>query len=764
MRELYWLGIRESDIADTNGIFAGSATIFGTGSSNCRVMEREFRRRIDHNGECPGYDRFMLCSMQQILSEHPEARFVAYDPQDYAGFPDSLQNRFVCQNSYELLHRLNSKFYQKQTLKQRVPVLPYATLSSGEYSSEAVRKLFPKAQRLVVQRDFSCGGSGTFLLDIEQDTFFPSVIPPEEPCIVTAFEEHSISVNIHCVLYTDDFLLFAPSVQIIRQDSPKLEYIGSDYSSFQTLSVAEQEQVRKLAVAVCRYLQAEGYLGVCGIDMLLSGGECYFMELNPRFQASSALLNRTLIRESFPSLQKYHLDAFFHASCTLRHPPCCASGSMLVFHFHEESARRLRWLWKAAKQSESFILCDDGLCWEQEMEDGCYAFQIQSTDAMSCVTFQHTLRLHPNLSLSQFDVSNALSYDNLLKLKLLLLARGVSITEVAWCAAQRSGGVDWEEFCAVTLKLGRDIWITSPCMEKWQELSPLQIDAESDNGRFFVRYYGERLMSVEIMPEDPLGSKVTQRGTLYRNIAYLNPDRLRIYHRDGCVLQDCGKGCQFCDLFGTGKSISFDEICEVLDAYRDETRVSHYLIGGGSDRPEAEYQSILRIATYLHTQSNKHIYVMSQPIAGPTLLQKLALSGVTEVAFNVEMFDAQIAAMTMPGKSRHSVEHYMECLRDAVAIFGSNGEVRCAVLVGFDEIGQFKDGIRRICETGASPMLSLFRPASGTPLANYMPLNETDAFIFYQSAKDICDEFSVRLGPSCRACQNNVIVLDADQN
>ena len=96
-------------------------------------------------------------------------------------------------------------------------------------------------------------------------------------------------------------------------------------------------------------------------------------------------------------------------------------------------------------------------------------------------------------------------------------------------------------------------------------------------------------------------------------------------------------------------------------------------------------------------------------------------------------------------------------------MFGPHGEVRSAVLVGFDDIATFRAGIRQICETGAVPMLSLFRPCADTPLEHYMPLDEAGALEFFQAAKQICDEFSVRLGPSCKACQNNIITLDIDQ-
>lgn len=764
MSKYFWLGIRESDIADTNGIFIGSVTIFGSGAGENRSMERDCRLRIDHNGDAPFYDAYFLREMQNIMEQHPDARFVQYDALDRSALPEAFQERFVFQNKYGLLTRLNSKFHQKQILKKLVPVLPFSVLPAGECTRAGLNLRFPQVQRVVVQRDFSCGGSGTFLLPLDEVASSALPLPSDELCLVTAFEERNISVNIHCVIYSDDYLLFAPSIQIVRQDGPRLEYLGSDYSAYQTLPSAEREQVCTLAGTLCRYLQQEGYLGVCGIDMLLSGGNCYLMEINPRFQASSAILNSSHARQGFPSLQEYHQNAFFHPVCTLPRPPQAANGSFLTLHYHKEDETRLRWLWRAAGASASFVRCDDALCWDRPMEDGCYAFQIRSEQPLSSVTLQHSLRLHPNVNLSRFDLNSTVSYENLLKLKLLLLTRGVSITKAAWRSAQDRGGVDWEEFCAVTMRLSGDVWITAPCMESWQELSPLQIDAEPESGAFFLRYYGTRLMPVEIMPEDPRSSRKTQagHGHFYRDIAYLNPDRLRVYHRDGCVYQSCGMGCRFCDLFGSGSAISFSEIREVLDAYADEPRISHFLIGGGSGPPEEEYASIRRIAEYLHIRSGKHIYVMSQPIHGREALISLRSQGVTEVAFNIEVFDEAIARQLMPGKSRHTRRDYLECLQAAAEVFGTDGQVRSAVLVGFDALDAFRTGIRQICETGAVPMLSLFRPGADTPLEHFMPVNETEALVFYQTAKEICDAFSVRLGPSCRACQNNVLALDLD--
>lgn len=754
-----WLGIRESDIAHTNNLFSSSVTIFGGGTGKNISMERETGRRIYHNGDCPGYEVFFQSTCQLILEQNPNVRFVQYDAMDCAHFPADLQERFVFQNEYELLQRLNQKILVKQQLSAHVPILPYQLLLGKECTQENLRWSFPREQAVVLQRDFSCGGSGTFLVPLEGKTFAPLQLETTELCMVSPFESRSIPVNVHGVIYSEDILLFPPSVQLIAQGQPRLEYLGSDYSAFQTLTQEECQRVRETAHTVCRYLQSQNYRGICGIDLLLVGGTCFFMEVNPRFQASSALLNRNLSRDSCPSVQEYHCDAFSHSACTLKRPPCHARGSFITFYAHNHMKERLAWLWNRVRNSEHFSLVDDELDWTRAMDDGAYLFQLHRDGPISSATFQHTLRLHPNVTLCHFEVTNAEEYNNIFQLKLLLLARGVSITPAAWTAALRLGSMDWEEFSAISLLLFHEVWITAPCMEQWSELSPLQVDAQPDGG-LCLSYYGSKLMPIEVLPEDPRSRRQTVSGHYFCDIVYRSPDRLRVYHRDGCVLQDMGIGCQFCDLYGVGRPITFADIEEALSAYWEDPQIDHFLIGGGSGFPNEEYWQILTLAGYLHTHSDRHIYLMSQPISDLERLRQLREHGVTEVAFNLEIVDPEIARQLMPGKSRYPLSDYLESLRNAAAVFGSNGNVRSAVLVGFDDLDTFKAGIRQICEVGVTPILSLFRACPGTPLENYMPFDETEALAYYNAAKTICDQYGLRLGPSCKACQNNTIALD----
>lgn len=756
-----WVGVRESDISDTNGLFSGSITLFGSGDHENWSMERHQHRRVNHNSDCPGYDNFFQNAIRQVLENEVDSRFFQYDPLDGMNFPKDLQDKFCFQNEYSLLRFLNQKTKLKPWAEQYVSVLPYQLLPGRVCNSEHLRQIFPDEEAVVIQQDHSCGGTGTFLARLDPTSFPQLPVENDELCIVTTFQANSVSVNIHVALYPEHTMLFPPSLQIIDQEHDCLEYLGADFSAYCALPSFEQECIKGAAIKVGDALRNLGYRGICGIDFILVGGSCYFMEVNPRFQASTALLNRYLSSLHLPCLQEYHIDAFSHLSPVLPGPPAFAQGSFYTYHYLAEQEHQLHWLWNALKESEHFSLCDDCLSWTDELEPGCYVFQLHSSFAISSITYQHTLRLHPNVRLSPFALSDCHEFANLLRLKILLLSRGISITPEAWRLGRSLGGVDWEEFCAITVYIFHEFFITAPCMECWHDISPLQLDVRPEDTAFILQYYGRDLLPVEIMPEDPCGQLKTRSGHFFKDIVYLNPDRLRVYHRNGCALQNAGIGCKFCDLYGVEDDFSFDEICEALSHYWKNPRIEHYLIGGGSELSADRTEALFKLVRYLHKHGNqKHIYLMSQPISDLKTLQRLKDYGITEIAFNIEMFDRDLAHLVMPGKSQNTLQDYFYSLKNAVSLWGNSGNVRSVLLLGFDELGQFAQGIEDLCRIGVAPILSLFRPCQGTPLESYMPLDETSVLMYYETANRICKDFGMKIGPSCKACQNNTIALD----
>lgn len=755
MKKLVWIGIRESDTKSVRHLFSGSITLFGSGENGNISLEKETHNRINHNTDFIGVDAFYISAMQYFLNEDEETEFLQYDSLDGISFPKNLQERIICKNNSDLIDFLNSKFETKEWLKEYCDELPYKIISPNPYNINKLQQTSNNTA-FVCQKNYSCGGNGTFLLGSNE---FYDNIKNDDLILVSEYKKHSFSVNLHVVLYKNEFLIFPPSVQIIDTTNGKFIYIGSDYSVFKSISFKYREMIIDATKKVCVAIQNKGYLGVAGIDFLIADNKCYFMEINPRFQASTALLNQFLLNNNYPTLQEYHIDAFENDYSSYKLPPKYAEGSLLFYHYESKHKKQLQWLWSNFKNSNLLEIVDDNLIWDNNICEQSYVFQSIFSGSISSITYQNYLRIQPNLKISNFEIDDSTNIDNIIKIKILLITRGVKISDMAWKNSKKQGGIDFEEFEAITLKIQKKYWITAPCFYNWYFLSPLEIDWDERSNQFFLKYYGEYLLQIEIMHADLMSNRKTSNGYLYKDISYLNPDRLRIYHRNGCALQDAGIGCKFCDLYGINSKFELSDIYEVIDSYLNHERVNHFLIGGGSEIRNCNCKNILNIANYIRQKTNKSIYLMTQPINDVNLLNSLKTNGVTEIAFNIELFDRKFAKMLMPGKSKNSLECYLESLKKAVAIWGSSGNVRSIIMLGFDEIEDFANGIYQLCKIGVSPILSLFRPVVGTSMENYISFDEEETLLFYKTARNICEKFNLKLGPTCDACKNNTISI-----
>ena len=77
-------------------------------------------------------------------------------------------------------------------------------------------------------------------------------------------------------------------------------------------------KINKYALKIGKLIQEKGYRGVMGIDSICYDKEVYFMEINPRFQNSSIVLNKALYEQNLPSLQELHYNCFYNKPISLR--------------------------------------------------------------------------------------------------------------------------------------------------------------------------------------------------------------------------------------------------------------------------------------------------------------------------------------------------------------------------------------------------------------------------------------------------------------
>ncbi len=758
---LYWIGIRSSELQDVQNFFSGAITMFGAGSKGLQTFEQVRKIRHDYNQDCKEWETFVRQRALEILRREPDSRFMFYAPEEAAYYGAEIYERSVCQNPQSLLELLEDKFRARQWLSVYVPVLPYKMQRGETVSYEDLLHDFPGAASFVLQARFSCGGSGTWLVTKENHQRLLARLDPEQMYAASPYQEHSISPNIHLVIYEKEVLLLPPSIQLIQAGEHGFSYQGADFPMYRSLPANMDSQLQEYARVIGGILQNAGYRGVCGIDFLISD-KIYLMEINPRFQSSTFLLNRALRDAGCEdSLQSMHFSAFQDASpggyladaVRLAVPYSC-------FHYEYQSDREaeLHAAWELARNSPGVECIDDGLDWSIRLEPHTYLFKTVYCGSIAALSPSFQCRIHGNVGLSLLPISPEELRNNPERLKCMLLAHGVRLSDAASKRLVEAGGFNYEEFSALDLVLLDNIYICAPYHTNRSDLSPFCVEADSEGG-YFLSYFAARVLDVQVRLKDPVGERLTKRGIPYHDLTYLGNDRLRVYHRAGCYFKDRGIGCRFCDIPPDGRTFTLEDIFQALDAYQNHPQVRHYLIGGGSASPDDDFAVIQAIAEHIRDTSGKPIYLMSLPPKDAGILARLKAAGVSEAAFNLEVFDRSLARRYMPGKGAIPLSVYEQAFRAATKLWGTAGRVRTIFMVGLEPADSLLRGVDHVASMGVSPILSLFRPIEDTPMQNLLAPSDQEIWEIYQQAQAICSRYGLSLGPTCPYCQDNTLSI-----
>ena len=121
---LYWVGIRESEILNTGNLFKGNICIYGKNSlmTNTRINHNE-----DKNWEM--IDNYFSETKEKLIKEKPDIKFMHYN---YSGMIGKDLKNCICYNNSYLIDDLNNKFYTKSYFKNVVPVLDYEIIKGKD--------------------------------------------------------------------------------------------------------------------------------------------------------------------------------------------------------------------------------------------------------------------------------------------------------------------------------------------------------------------------------------------------------------------------------------------------------------------------------------------------------------------------------------------------------------------------------------------------------------------------------------------------------
>ena len=748
MEYLVWVGPR-----DTDWKYDASFS-----DAICYYSENNITSKRKANIYGDIFNSFVEDRMKQILEKHPNAKFMFYNQKIIYFIDKSLRKYAVCVNEKILLDLLDDKVYMRYWAGNYVPVLPSLLTDSKSLSFEQLHEKLDKGNEFIVQRNHSSGGFGTFYLTNQNLMLQNLKENYNELYIVSPYIKNNVPINITAIIMKEDLIIFPPSLQIVSLTENRLIYQGADFFATQYFSDELLKKIRRYSQNILKRIQRLGYLGIIGIDFIVNCGEVYFQEINPRYQASSFLINAALTDYRLTNLSMLNIAAFSQNMEYFVNEEKFQVRYSFYKEIYFQKSRHLYYLWNiAAKNPYVKDLFSDGWNTAMQMENCAYCYTIVFETNITSLNLDGGFNLYSNISGEETFLQK---YQNLgIGLKISLINQGCNLTNSAKQYLQANGKIKQAVFSAIDFYLNNGMPVNVPLNLKFSDFSPYRIDLSGDRTPCLY-YYDQFISEIKIEMQPEWNEKLTQNGVPYKKIAYLSTDRLRIKHESLCIFKAQEKGCYFCNIPKTQSATVFTakDISEVIHELFKKQTFRHILIGGASASAEEEAQQIITIVQLIRYESaHIPIYIMCLPPSNKAVLKEYKDVGVNEVAYNIEIWDRQTAKKIMPGKGAIPLEHYLEILKESTKLWGTSGNVRSALIVGLNSAETLYQAIKTLCANGIQPMLSIFRPMENTKLYPIVPPSNTELLDIYHQAQKICAKYNLELGPSCDACKNNML-------
>lgn len=294
---IVWIGKYQEDI--NNFKVFGSISKFGVEKVNHFIFD---------SFKYINYEDYVVQKIDYFIRLNHDIKFYFYD--QYLAYKVNkyvnIKNNTICINSENILSWLNNKSIAREWIRNIIKTPETLVLSREEITIQYLKNSFWGYKKFVAQKMISSGGHQTFLVDKDHSNHLENDL-----YMVSPYYETSLSVNITSIIYQKDSIVFPISLQIIEEENGKLLYAGSDFIS---VKLIPEKNINKLLEAnqkILEHLRFLGYRGIYGVDFLLYNDDIYFLEINPRFQGSSFLIDKVLKYNQL-SLYQLNINAFYN--------------------------------------------------------------------------------------------------------------------------------------------------------------------------------------------------------------------------------------------------------------------------------------------------------------------------------------------------------------------------------------------------------------------------------------------------------------------
>lgn len=337
-------------------------------------------------------------------------------------------------------------------------------------------------------------------------------------------------------------------------------------------------------------------------------------------------------------------------------------------------------------------------------------------------------------------------------LKLDLLCRGARLAEPG--RVERAGGRPILRTRAglgsgLELRLPHGLWVNVPVTEDFAQASPYEVRPTGEGDGVEITRDGAPCARARLAPRPRWYDLESSRGRPLRRVATLQGTTLAVYPGRVCdfwvrsASRPEKESCAFCSVglnlgADDGLDKSVDEVLEAVHAARRENRITYVDFNAGHADDAGFLDALEPFVTRVKRETGLLVGLQTPPHPEPSRWARIRALGVNRVSFCFELFDPERFAAVCPGKARvygqaryfAAIERCLELAREGPRTepWVVNGEL----IAGLEPVAQSLAAIDWLTERGAIPTVCVFRPLTGTALADAPPPATEDLVPVFQ--------------------------------
>ncbi len=234
-------------------------------------------------------------------------------------------------------------------------------------------------------------------------------------------------------------------------------------------------------------------------------------------------------------------------------------------------------------------------------------------------------------------------------------------------------------------------------------------------------------MKIKVYLESPpkFYDKLTSSGKIMAKVGRKYGDYLLITPTGACEFLSGDMACKYCDVDAKKTDDkSVEDVLETIEAALAEGAAEFVCINVGYiSSDDGGISMVLPYVKAIKKSFDVLICVQAQPPKTDEWIDITYASGIDSLAYNLEVYDAEIFKKIAPGKmSIVGRDRYFQALSRAAKVFPS-GSIVSNLIIGLEPLESTFKGIDILTAMGVVPTLPIFRPVPDSDITSYIELS-----------------------------------------